>query len=47
MGNFLSGEPARLIRLRGPGTADQFTIHFQTTRFGPLLLYSGEARHAV
>jgi len=47
MGNFLSGEPARLIRSRGPGTADQFIIHFQASRYRRFFLYSGEARDAV
>jgi hypothetical protein len=47
MGNFLSGEPARLTRSRGPGAADHFIFHFQTTRFRRAFLYSGETLHAV
>lgn len=46
MGNFLSGEPARLIRSRGPGTADHFTIHFPTVCFPPFFS-KGEVGHAV
>jgi hypothetical protein len=46
MGNFLSGEPARLTGSRGTDTADHFTLHFLSRRVRPFL-YSGEARYAV
>jgi hypothetical protein len=46
MGNFLSGEPARLTRLRGTDTAGHFIFRFLSRRFRSFL-YSGEARYAV